>query len=277
MFDQAHRLRQLVKNAELLPAEAPREFARNAAAAGAGAKIIVVSAGKAGVGKRTVSANVALALAGLRKRVVVAHVGLRGDVLDSKYSLSGRADASADQCLFESPCGIRVWDTGRSGGVSRENIEAVRKDADFVVLDIPPGSLCGMPDVIRASHELIVIATPEAESVVEAYAQIKGVFSVGGHGNIRLLVNMALNPDDAQAVRNRVSAVCRRFLNFELKGSHFLLFDPLIPKTIQEGGFLVRNHPYCRLAKSLNVLALDLCKRTKRTTGSERLLQDALA
>jgi flagellar biosynthesis protein FlhG len=276
MFDQAYRLRQLVKNAEL-SAESQPDFARNAGAPVAAAKIIVVSAGKAGVGKRTVATNIALALAGLRKKVVVAHAGLRGDVLDSKYSLSGRADTAADQCLFQSPYGIRVWDIEKGEGLTRENIEAVRKDADFVVLDIPPGSLCGMPDVIRASEVLIVITTPEAESVVEAYAQIKGIVSVQGHGNIRLLVNMALSLDDAQAVKNRVAAVCRRFLNFELKGSHFLLFDPLIPKTIQEGGFLVRNHPYCRLAKALNVLAQELCKRTRKYAGSERLLQDAVA
>jgi flagellar biosynthesis protein FlhG len=273
MFDQAHRLRQLVKSSELSKGPEP-VFA---GAIRAAAKVIIISAGKAGVGKSTVATNVALALAGMRKSVIVAHVGLRGDVLDSKYALGGRGDLSVEQCLFEGPGGIRVWDIERGKGLLREKIEAAQQDADFVILDIPSGSLCSMPEVIRAGHELIVIATPEAESVVEAYAQIKGIRSVEGRGNIRLLVNMALSIEDAQAVKVRVSAVCKRFLNFELKGSHFLLFDPLVAKTIQEGGFLVRNHPYSKTAKSLNLLAQDLCKHTKKYQGTERLLQDAIA
>jgi flagellar biosynthesis protein FlhG len=273
MFDQAHRLRQLVKSSGLAGEPEP-VFARQAGAVSAAAKIIIISGGKAGVGKSTVATNIALALAGLDRKVIVAHPGLRGDVLDSKYSL-GRNGFSTDQCLFKAPCGILVWDIERSQGLLPEEIEGMQKKADFVVLDIPSGSLGSMPEVICASQELIVIATPEPESVVEAYAKIKGIVSVKDHGPIRLLVNMALNIEDAQAVKNRLAKVCKHFLNFELKCAEFLLFDPLVPKTIQEGGFLVRNHPHCRLAKSLNLLAQELCKHTKKYAGSQRLLQEA--
>jgi flagellar biosynthesis protein FlhG len=275
MFDQAYKLRQLVKSSEL--AGEPRaDSARKLRAAGAAAKIILISGGKAGVGKSTVASNVALALAGLGKKVIIAHAGLRGDVLDSKYSL-GRGGLSFDQHLFESPCGVHVWDIEKSKGLLPEEIESMQKKADLVVLDISSGFLCSMPEVILSSQEIIVIATPEPESVVETYAKIKGIVSIKDHGNIRLLVNMALNVEDAQAVKNRLTSVCRHFLNFELNCASILLFDPLVPKTIQEGGFLVKNHPNCRASKVLNLLAQDLCKHTKKYVGSELLLQEAIA
>jgi len=212
----------------------------------------------------------------MRKRVVIAHAGLRGDVLNSLYSLD-REKLLPGQFLFKAPCGVTVWDTERGRGLITQEIELVRENADFVVMDIPAEALCRMPEVIYAAQALIVIATPDVESVVEAYAKIKRIVSVKDSSSVRLLVNMALNAEDAQAVKNRLVGVCKHFLKIELKCVNSLLFDPIVPKTVQEGGFLVRNHPYSKLSKSLTLLAQDLCRHTVMLTAPELLLQASVS
>jgi septum site-determining protein MinD len=152
-----------------------------------GARVITVTSGKGGVGKTTATANLAVALARLGKRVVCidADIGLRN--LDVVMGLENRivydlVDVVEGRCKLRQAMvkDKRVSDlyllpaaqTRDKTAVSPQDMVALtnqlRKDFDFVVIDSPAGIEWGFRNALAPADEVIVVTNPEAPAVRDA-------------------------------------------------------------------------------------------------------------
>ncbi len=150
-------------------------------------KIVVVTSGKGGVGKTTVSAFLGAKLARRGKRTVVCDLdfGLNNldivmgcekqVVYDLSDAITGRCRAT--QALVECKTVKNLFmissEHSASGGVVNANnlkqlLEGLKSCFDFVILDCPAGIDSGFHRAIASSHEALIVITPNLSSLRDA-------------------------------------------------------------------------------------------------------------
>jgi septum site-determining protein MinD len=150
-------------------------------------KVIVMTSGKGGVGKTTVTSSVgaALALQGKRVAVVDMDIGLRN--LDVVMGLENRivynvVDVIQGRCKLkqaaikdrriENLFLIPASQSDDKEAIKPENMvwltKKLRREYDFTLLDCPAGIEHGFKNSIAAADEAIVICTPDVSSVRDA-------------------------------------------------------------------------------------------------------------
>jgi septum site-determining protein MinD len=178
-----------------------------------GARVITVTSGKGGVGKTTATANLAVALARLGKRVVCidADIGLRN--LDVVMGLENRivydlVDVVEGRCKLRQAMvkDKRVSDlyllpaaqTRDKTAVSPQDMisltSQLRNDFDFIVIDSPAGIEWGFRNALAPADEVIVVTNPEAPAVRDADRIIGLVEAQERRVPTSLLINRA-RPD----------------------------------------------------------------------------------
>lgn len=150
-------------------------------------KVIVITSGKGGVGKTTVTASIgaALAMQGKRVAVVDMDIGLRNldvvmglenrivfnivDVIQGKCKLKQAAikDRRIDNLYL-----IPASQSHEKNVIKPENMvwlaNKMKKEFDFTLLDCPAGIEQGFKNSIAAADEAVVVCTPEVSSVRDA-------------------------------------------------------------------------------------------------------------
>lgn len=236
MQDQAAELRSLVRHRTMEPVgarKAPRK--------------LVVSAGKGGVGTTTIAVNLAVALARSGWRTILCDADLSGaDAtwlcgIEGRHSiadvLSGRR--TVHEVLQPGPDGIQivpgVWSPSAVPDCSPSAQERLLRElaqlgrhAEWIVIDA--GS--GLNHVVRrfwqAADRLLLVTTPEAVSIMDAYAAIKLFAAEEPRPTIHTLVNQSPNQEVAAAVHARLAEAASRFLGLTLQGAGSLPWDPAV-------------------------------------------------
>jgi len=152
-----------------------------------GARIITVTSGKGGVGKTTATANIAVALANLGKRVVCidADIGLRN--LDVVMGLENRivydlVDVVEGRCklrqamvkdkrlpdLYLLPAAQTRDKTAISPDDMLMLTNQLRNDCDIILIDSPAGIEWGFRNALAPADEVVVVTNPEAPAVRDA-------------------------------------------------------------------------------------------------------------
>ncbi len=170
------------------------------------ARRIVVTSGKGGVGKTTMTANVGAALAKRGKRVVLvdADIGLRNldlvlglekrIVFDLVEVVEGRCQlrqALIKDKRFSSLAILPAAQTRDKTAVSELQFAKVITDlddvCDYVLIDCPAGIEHGFRNAIAGAAEAIVVTTPEVSAIRDA-DRVIGKLNERGLP-IRLIVN----------------------------------------------------------------------------------------
>ncbi|WP_400245650.1 septum site-determining protein MinD [Niallia sp. JL1B1071] len=150
-------------------------------------RIITITSGKGGVGKTTVTANLgtSLALQGKAVCLIDADIGLRN--LDIPLGLSNRIVYDIVDYI-EGICELRhviIKDkrvpnlafipgsqeylvSDLSSQVFKEAVNKIAEDFEYVLIDSPAGIEHGFRNALDASHEAIVVVTPDRTSIQDA-------------------------------------------------------------------------------------------------------------
>jgi septum site-determining protein MinD len=179
-------------------------------------RIIVVTSGKGGVGKTTVTANLGMTLAKMGHRVALVDgdFGLRN--LDLLLGLENRVvytavEVLAGECRLDQAL---VRDKRQPGLVllpATQNRKAemitpnhmkwmigeLAPQFDFVLIDSPAGIEMGFKNAIAAAQEALIVTTPEISAVRDA-DRVIGLLEASNITPARLIVNR-LRPSMVEA------------------------------------------------------------------------------
>ncbi len=257
------------------------------------ARVLAVTSGKGGVGKTSTSVNLAIALAGSGYRVTLldADLGLANvEVLlglNSLYNLQHviSGERTMPEILVEGPGGIFLvpGSSGISrladlGPIARENVirglHTLQGETDFIIIDTMAGIGQNAVAFAAAADEVILIATPEPSAIVDAYAMVKTIHQLRSDAEFRLVVNMAANAQQADAVACKLDRVAQQYLGRPLDYLGCILRDPHVSQAVMQAHPFVLRFPDAPAAKNVRALASRLIQqRLEQRTGRPGFLR----
>ncbi|BAZ67670.1 septum site-determining protein MinD [Fischerella sp. NIES-4106] len=150
-------------------------------------RIIVITSGKGGVGKTTITANLGIALAKMGNQVALVDADFELRNLDLLLGLEKRIiytlfDVLAGECRLEQALvkdkrqpGLALLPAAKKRTkelVTPEQIKPLLNDLaqkyEYILIDSPAGIDAGFQTAIASATEALVIATPEISSVRDA-------------------------------------------------------------------------------------------------------------
>jgi Mrp family chromosome partitioning ATPase len=172
---------------------------------------IVVLSGKGGVGKSTVSANLAVALSRTGKSVGLMDVDVHGPSIPRLMGLTGKAvDMDRDAMLpvvwsdtlkvmslgflLEDKYAATIWRGPAKAGVIRQFLQEVKwGDLDYLVVDCPPGTgdePLSVMQLLGPDAAAVIVTSPQAVAIDDVRRSV-GFCSTLGNTVLGLVENMS--------------------------------------------------------------------------------------
>ncbi len=215
MRDQASTLRNLIQ----------RRLADTSASASEGARIVVFTSGKGGVGKSNLALNLAVATAQAGSRVCLLDINPGSSNFDLLCGLNCywnfghvlTGAKSLGEVILKGPAGINVV-PGASGllefAASQElaqQFAALETAYDVLFVDAGNGMSESARRFASVADVTFLVTTPEPTAIADAYATLKA-----WQGNVsampEVLVNRVESVDQAKQILNRFSQTVEMFL-----------------------------------------------------------------
>ncbi len=267
-MDQAERLRKMVKEQA-----SPRRVAR----------VITVTSGKGGVGKSSISVNLAIALSRLGNRVIIldADFGLA----NVEVMLGIRPQYNLADLMFRGKTLSDIVTQGPenigfiSGGSGIQELTNLTKDqivyliqklveldelADIILVDTGAGIADSVLEFVAASSEVLLVATPEPTSITDAYALLKTLNRKADISLEDTVIKMVANRidtyDDGKELYDKLSLVVSKFLNLKLEYLGAVPQDASVSKAVMRQKPALVLYPNSQFSRSLSSFAGILCQ-----------------
>lgn len=223
-----------------------------------GCRVIAVSSGKGGVGKTSLTVNLAISLAKLGKRVVIfdADLGLaNAEVLlgitppntlfDWLYG-----DRRIEDIVVPGPFGVMLI-SGGSGFLEMANIDNGRRYklieslsyfdsvADFLIIDTGAGISKNVLGFVAAAGEVVIVVTPDPTSLTDAYSVIKVLARYKVHQEVMMVINRARDEKEAKMTLNRMENAISRFLQIKVHNIGWIAEDRAVSQAVK------KQEPFC--------------------------------
>jgi flagellar biosynthesis protein FlhG len=245
MSDQAHQLRKLV-----------RSCVHADATLAPGGPVIAITGAQPAAGATTIACGLARELARLGKQIILidanlthpnvanqlapthpsshanrpdqAWSGLRGtlrDVLNgTRRAVEVLIPTNEENLRLLAGC-----PTTTAPQLDREALDrfatetaALSRQVDFLLIDAGHGMNAWIDRLWQLSRQVLLVATPNAQSLLDAYATVKLSQHHRHDGRIRLLANGADDESEATPLAKRFEETCQRFLCIKPKPAAWL-------------------------------------------------------
>lgn len=282
-MDQAEGLRNIIKKQEI---ESGRKTAR----------VITVTSGKGGVGKTSLSVNLAIQLRRLGKRVVVldADFGLANIEImlgiRPQYNLADLMfrGKSMNDIITYGPEGIGFI-SGGSGinemaNLTRDQVfrliqkmAELDQQADVIIVDTGAGIGDSVLEFVAASAEVLLVATPEPTSITDAYALLKSLNRNSsykpGKTVVKMVANQVRGNNDADELFDKLGIVVNKFLNIDIEYLGSIPYDANMQRAVMRQEPLSMAAPNAAAARSVENIARILANKEEERSRAFGIMQ----
>lgn len=269
----------IVKPASLKQVGVPRSAAELTAYSRGTARTIAITSGKGGVGKTSLSVNLAIAMGLEGKRVVIidADLGMANvDILlntESKHSMMDllKEDVSLDEVIQRGPYGVSYISGGSGMEHAGELTEGQRATlfrklsacdewADVILIDTGAGIGRNVQDFITAADEVILLTTPEPTAITDAYAMMKAYSHLSEKKEMKLVVNRVYDEDEGKEVVSNLTRAANKFLKMHMDCIGYIYEDRSMLGSVRKRTPLLSLEPESLAAKCIKNLAENIIK-----------------
>jgi len=240
-------------------------------------RVITVTSGKGGVGKSNFSVNLGLALSEMKQRVLIldADLGLANiDVIlgiTPSYNLAHviAGEKTIPEIICEGPRGLNII-PGGSGMHELANLKDWQIEnflaklshlegmADYLIIDTGAGLSKAVLSFVLAADEVIVVTTTEPTAITDAYGLIKTIRQQRYQGKVKVVVNRATSPADANIVFNKLKIAISRFLKYQIEFLGEIREDSKVGQAVKEQQPFVIGYPLCPATQDIYTIAAAL-------------------
>jgi len=171
-----------------------------------GRTFIAIGSGKGGVGKSTLAANLAIALARMGKKVGIVDADIYGPSQPTLLGTTEKPHAENDKLVPVEVQGIRLLSVGQlvsagqalawrgpmASGALNQLIEGDWGDTELILVDLPPGTGDVQLSLVQKSRPAgaVIVSTPQDLSLIDATRAID-LFGKTGVPVLGVIENMA--------------------------------------------------------------------------------------
>ncbi len=210
-------------------------------------QVIGIASGKGGVGKTTVSVNLAVALQAMGHRVMLFDADM--SLANAQIALGCRCPynlshfISGEKTLHEIivttrqgiklvPGASGIQEMAALGDIQAANIvrafSALTDDIDYLIVDMAAGISPEVLSFMSACSRRFVVVRDDPSSIADAYATIKVLIQDHGLDEIYLIPNGVGSAQEGYQLFERINQVCARFLNRTIRYLGSIENDELI-------------------------------------------------
>lgn len=251
---------------------------------------LAISGGKGGVGKSNLSVNLALALGLLGNEVALldADFGLaNADLLCGVtpdfhlgHVVAGTKDIEEIAIMLAS--NVRLIPSGSGieemANMSLHNsilrkLQKMENHLDYMLIDTAAGIADNVIGILISATRVIVVATPEPTSIVDAYATIKTILQNTPEKPISVVVNNVVGVGDAEQVFEHINSASERFLNHTLDFLGMIPHDLQVIEAIREQTPVVQFAPECPASRAVRLIAKQIDSQSEQYSFSPESAQ----
>ena len=276
-MDQAEQLRKMVQETECKPQ----------------ARVITVTSGKGGVGKTSISLNLAIWLSRCGKKVVVfdADFGLA----NIEVMLGVRPQYNLADMMFHGKELKDIITQGEngisfiSGGSGIQELATMNRDqvmfltnrlaeldqyADVIIVDTGAGISDSVLEFVLASSEVLLVTTPEPTSITDSYALLKALNRktefVKEDTSIKMICNRVKNEAEGMNLYEKMRMVSEKFLDIPITYIGSVPMDDQIPKAVMRQKPVSVINPDTPAAKAIRQVAERLLEIDENNPSDKR-------
>lgn len=255
---------------------------QNSKHAGIKTRFIAITSGKGGVGKSTISSNLALTLSnsGLKVAIFDADIGLANlDVMfnvkikkNILHVLRGEANVAdilipinKNLMLIPGESGQEILKYSDASLFERFMEEAsILDNLDVMIIDTGAGIGEHIQLFLNAADDVIVVTIPDPAAITDAYATIKVTARL--RDNINVIMNQVRSEKEAVGVFEKIRKVARVNIGEQLKLSLIgkINLDQKVSMSVKQRALFVETYPSSQPSRDIEKIAQELVKKLER-------------